>query len=128
MKGSGKIILAIGLLASLLVLYVHAQIQLFRISYVLDRSAKKEVELSEKYRFLKYQLDQMKAPRLLEEKLGELQFDLTLPAEIRVIRLEQPVFSAIQLSPGIFSPKPFSQKFTDFFERWVKVAQAKTDT
>ncbi len=127
MKGSGKIILWIAVLSSLLVLYVHAQTQLFRVSYTLDREVKERNLLLDRQGKLKYELDQMKAPRLLEEKLSRLQFDLTLPAEIRVIRLAPPVLPQLKIDAGRFAEKPVSQKFSDFFERWVKVAQAKTD-
>ena len=127
MKGSGKIILWVTILSSLLVLYVHAQTQLFRISYTLDFDVKERNLLEDRLRRLKFELDQMKAPRLLEEKLGRLQFDLTLPAEIRVIRLAPPALPQLKIDAGRFAEKPVSQKFTDFFERWVKVAQAKTD-
>jgi len=129
MKGCGKIVLLIGLTALLLVYYVQGQISLVRVSYVLDKKMHIKKEKEEYYRQLKYEMEQMKSPRLLESKLSELKFDLALPTEIKVIRIAQPALWNVSSTaiPETLSLNPFTEKLTNFFERWVKVAQAKTD-
>lgn len=129
MKGCGKIVLLMVLASILLVYYVQGQISLVRVSYVLDKKMHLKNEKEEYYRQLKYEMEQMKSPRLLESKLSELKFDLALPTEIKVIRIAQPGVWNIPNAalPADISVNPFSEKITNFLERWVKVAQAKTD-
>lgn len=129
MKGCGKIVLLIGVIAFFLVYFVQGQVALVRVSYVLDKKMHIKQEKEEYYRQLKYEMEQMKSPRLLENKLGELKFDLALPTEIKVIRIAQPAVWAIPNTnfPADISLNPLSERLTNFFERWVKVAQAKTD-
>jgi len=129
MKGCGKIVLFLGLAALMLVYYVQGQISLVQVSYVLDKKMHMKRDKEEYYRQLKYEMEQMKSPRLLESKLTELKFDLGLPTEIKVIRIAQPAtwnLPASALSAEL-SMNPLSEKLASFFERWVKVAQAKTD-
>lgn len=129
MKGCGKIVLLLGLASLMLVFYVQGQISLVRVSYVLDKKVHIKKEKEEYYRQLKYEMEQMKSPRLLESKLSELKFDLSLPTEIKVIRIAQPAVWNMPNSalPADISINPFSEKINNFLERWVKVAQAKTD-
>ena len=73
---------------------------------------------------------QMKDWPLLEQaveaKMKELEMDLTLPKEVRVIRI--PVEQNIAPPPMTeFELQPFSEGLLNFFGRWVKVAQAKTE-
>ena len=128
MKGCGKIIVGMAAMTVLCVYYVHAQIALLRVSYVLDQKNHIKNERTEQYRILKYELEQMKSPRLLESKLGEWKFDLTLPKEIRVVRMGEPASWDFR-SPAapVVEGHPFAEKISNFLERWVKVAQAKTD-
>lgn len=129
MKDSLKIILLIAAITGLFLMYVQEQISLFRISFVLDHQNEILARKAEEYRGLKYKVDQMKAPRLLEQKMKDLQLDLTLPKEIRVLRLApklEPV--AKPPAPASLSLQPFSASLMSFFGRWVEVAQAKTDS
>lgn len=118
-----------GVICLMLVYYVQGQISLVRISYVLDQKTRQLGEKEEHYRQLKYEMEQMKSPRLLENKLSELNFDLTLPKEIRVIRIAKPIawnLKSPELEPGV-ATGAFGERVANFFERWVKVAQAKTE-
>ncbi len=128
MKGCGKIVLRVAVMTVLVVCYVHSQIELLRVSYILDKKTHLKSEKTEKYLILKYELEQMKSPRLLESKLGEWNFDLTLPKEIKVIRMAEPVAWNLQVpvASGV-EGHPLVEKISNFLERWVKVAQAKTD-
>lgn len=127
MKGFGKILICIGFVAALLFFYVHAQISLVRVSYSLDKISKKRIQHAEQYRRLKFEVEQLKAPRRLEQKMKELKLELTLPKEIRVVLV--PASQPIQV-PALTEEiqlQPFSKGVMDFLGRWVKVAQAKTD-
>ena len=69
MKGIGKIIVGVMTISILLVLYVHEQVALLHVSYLLDSRVDKVTRLSEEYRQLKFEVEQLKAPKLVEEKM-----------------------------------------------------------
>lgn len=121
----GKIIFGVGLLTLLLLLYVHEQVALVRVSYLIDAKSDKLNRMSEDYRQLKFEVDQLKAPRLLEEKMKNLSLQLTLPQEIHVVRTPAP-----KLPPqnrDVSSIGSISGNMFHFLGHWVEVAQAKTD-
>lgn len=125
MQSVGKTILGIGVLTLLLLLYVHEQIALVRVSYLMDAKSVQLNRLVEEYRQIKFEVDQLKAPRLLEEKMKNLSMTLTLPQEIHVIKTPALKLSAQdrQLSPAA----SLSGNMFHFLGHWVDVAQAKTD-
>ena len=128
MKGVGKILIGITLATTLFLFYVHEQISLFSISYRMQRNSALLTEKSEEYRHLKFEVDQLKAPRLLEEKMREMKLDLTLPKQVLVVRIPSvPVTEASTPVMKNVSFQPLSEGLLDFLGRWVKVAQAKTD-
>ena len=121
----GKIIFGVGLLTFLLLLYVHEQVSLVRVSYLIDAKSDVLNRMSEDYRQIKFEVDQLKAPRLLEEKMKTLSLDLTLPQEIHVVRTPAPKLATQnrEVSPvGSLSGNMFH-----FLGHWVEVAQAKTE-
>ena len=121
----GKIIFGVGLLTLLLLLYVHEQVALVRVSYLIDSKSAALNHMSEEYRQLKFDVDQLKAPRLLEEKMKTLSLDLALPQEIHVVRtpaVPLPVQGREVPAVGSISGNMFH-----FLGHWVEVAQAKTD-
>ncbi len=124
MKGTGKIVLGIFALAFFFILYVRGQVALLRVSYQIDAKADKMAVLSEEHRRLRFEVDQLKAPRLLEEKMKKLSLELTLPQEIRVVKMPAPRMNEASLNE---IPQPFSGRIADFVGRWIGVAQAKTD-
>ena len=125
MKGTGKIVLGIFSLAFFVVLYVRGQIALLHVSYQIEAKANKLSALFEESRRLHFEVDQLKAPRLLEEKMKQLSMDLTLPQEIRVVRIPLPKITEASLNQ--IPTQPFAGRVADFVGRWVGVAQAKTD-
>ncbi len=125
MKGIGKIILVIAGLACFFLVYVREQVALLHVSYAIDTKNEKLNELSEDYRHVRFEVDQLKAPRLLEEKIKQMQLDLTLPQEIRVVRL--PASFDQQTSLQQIATRPMAGRLTDFLGHWIGIAQAKTD-
>jgi cell division protein FtsL len=128
MKGLGKIIIVIGFISGLFLLYVQGQISMLRVSYKIDLDSKKLARRSEEYRHLKFEVDQLKSPRRLEEKIKELELELTLPKEVRVVRVPYQASEEPSLVTESVELKPFSDGVLEFLGRWVKVAQAKTDS
>ena len=127
MKDLGKVLLFIGMASVLPLLYVHEQVALVHISYRIDEQSSKLSKMAEEYRRLKFEVDQLKSPRFLEGKMKELSLDLTLPKEIRVVRIPpslQPpaVPPLVPISTGLVP-----ERILNFLGRWVDIAQAKTD-
>lgn len=127
MKDTLRSLTVIASLALLSLLYVHEQLALFRVSYRIEGALETLAQKSEEYRKIKFEVDQLKAPRPLEEKMKLLHLDLALPKEVRVVTL--PPASLLAEGPQIqdISFQPFSEGFLDFLGRWIKVAQAKTE-
>ena len=126
MKGCGKIILGVSAAAAFLLFYVHGQVALFRLSYAMDAQSKALAQRSEEYRRLKFEVDRLKAPLPLEEKMRKLSIDLTLPKEVRVVRI--PAAALPEPRPVVpFASAPVPNGFLKFLGRWVDIAQAKTD-
>ncbi len=128
MKGCGKIICGILIVSSLFLLYVHGQTALFELSYTIDKHSKIVMRESEEYRRLKFEVEQLKAPLLLEGKMKEMSLELGLPKEVRVVRVAPPVIPAAE-SPVMHadSLQNPSNGLMRFLGRWVDIAQAKTD-
>ena len=123
-KQLGKTIFWAAALTSLLLLYVHEKVMLIEVSYRLDNLSENFNRKTEQYRQLKFDVEQLKAPRLLEEKMKSLELDLTLPKEFRVVPLRAltPASAPVQevsIKPGA--------GFFQFLGHWVNVAQAKTE-
>lgn len=126
MKGAGKIISGIFVLSLFFVLYVREQVALLHVSYQIEAKSDKVAELSEEYRRLRFEVDQLKAPRLLEEKMNKLAMELTLPHEIRVVRMPQEAPASQSLDQLAIHPT-LTARFANLLGRWIDVAQAKTD-
>lgn len=129
MKGCGKIICGVLAVSSFLLLYVHGQTALFQLSYNIDKQSKVLARESEEYRRLKFEVEQMKAPLLLEGKMREMSLELGLPKEVRVIRVTSSAAipstsSAAMTSDALQTP---SNGLMRFLGRFVDIAQAKTD-
>lgn len=126
MKGVGKIILWITAGSFIFLLYVHGQVALLHVSYQIDARNERLGRLAEEYRQLRFEVEQLKAPRLLDEKMKQMSLGLTLPQEIRVIRLP-----AASLAPDAalqqITTRPMAGRLADFLGRFIDVAQAKTD-
>lgn len=125
MKGLGKIILFIAAGSFFFLIYVREQVALLDVSYQIDSRSDKLSRLSEEYRQIRFEVEQLKAPRLLEEKMKQMSLDLTLPQEIRVVRMPAAFESDASLKQ--IAARPMSGRVADFFGRFIDVAQAKTD-
>jgi hypothetical protein len=123
-KFISKIIGFTSVMTCMMVLYVHGHVQIFQVSYHINSQEKILEETSKSFRELRYEVEQLKAPALLESKLKTLELDLNLPKEIEFISI--PAMSEIILPqelPMEHTPSPVF----NFLGQWVKVAQAKME-
>ncbi|MBN1687821.1 MAG: hypothetical protein JW893_01840 [Candidatus Omnitrophica bacterium] len=126
MRNTGRIILGIAMLSGLMLLYVHQQIALFRVSYRIDEQYELVTRKSEDYRQIKFEVDQLKSPRLLEGRMKELELDLRLPKEVQVVRI--PHLPVVQeLGTAYMDSEQVTGHFLSILGRWTGVAQAKTE-
>ena len=124
MKGGGKIIGGIGAGVVFLLLYVHQYFLLFQTSYRLDHKQHSLNQKTENFRRLKFEVDQLKAPRLLEEHMRDLALDLSLPREINIVKIPS-VEVRVPLKVHSVMPQPWTGRIMNWVGRWVDVAQAK---
>lgn len=124
MKGLGKVLFSIGLLTGALLLYVHEQVEVLRISYRIHERSTDLTRRAEEFRRLRYEVDQLRSPQSLERKLQHLPLSLTLPKEIQVLRVSAPIPSVPVGPLPLRSP---ASSFLDFFGQWIQVAQARTE-
>ena len=87
MKGSGKILILIALLACPLLFYVHLQVASVLVSFDIHRSSRHVAEKQELLRRFQYKVDQLRAPRLLEEKMKRHDMGLALPDKVQVVEV-----------------------------------------
>ncbi|MSR77550.1 MAG: hypothetical protein EXS63_04925 [Candidatus Omnitrophica bacterium] len=126
MKGSGKIIVRVGIVASLMLLYVHQQFLLFHTSYAIDQKSHSLNDKTESFRRIKFEVDQLTAPRLLEEHMRDLKLDLSLPKEVNVVKIPDS-YQSIIIPVHEVPLQQFSDRLYNWLGRWVDVAQAKVD-
>jgi cell division protein FtsL len=108
----------------MMVLYVYGHVQIFHVSYEINAQEKALETKSKSFRELRFEVDQLKAPALLEQKLKELELDLDLPKNVEMIEIPKiPTMNSIPAIPI----EPTSSPVFTFLGQWVKVAQAKMD-
>lgn len=124
MKGLGKILVGYVIVTGGFLLYVQERVEMLRVSYQIHEKASLLSERGEEYRRMKFEVAQLRSPQALEKRLPELSPSLTIPKEIRVLKVPQPF-----ARPGVETvplPRPSGHLF-DFVGQWIQVAQARTD-
>lgn len=124
MKGLGKMVVGFSLLTAALLLYVHERVEMLRVSYRIHEKTSALSEKAETYQRLKFEVAQLRSPQALERRLEELSIPLTLPKEIRVLRISAPAVSPSVEALPLSHP---SGNFFDFLGQWIQIAQARTD-
>ncbi len=124
MKGFGKILVGFSLVTAGLLLYVHERVEMLRVSYHIHQKSSALSQRSEEYRRLQFEVTQLRSPQALEKRLGEFSLPLTLPKEIKVLKVSRPVLEpSVEPLPAL---RPAGKLF-DFVGQWIQVAQARTD-
>lgn len=127
MKGSGKILIGIASVTCLMLMYVHLQVASVIVSFDLYERSNVFAQRQELLRRLQFNVDQLKAPRLLEEKVKKYQLSLALPNKVESCE--------VPMVPELFGPSSRETHtisatpsvFSRFFGHLIQTAQAKTD-
>ncbi len=127
MKGSGKILILIAALTGSMLLYVHLQVSAILISFDIHKSSRAVAEKQELLRRIQFKVDQLRAPRLLEEKMKRHDMGLALPNKIQVVEVPLAPEFVIPVASEQKVTRTFSSEVSSFLGRWIQTAQAKTD-
>jgi hypothetical protein len=106
---------------TLLLLYVHEQTSILRLSYSIEKKERELARLSEEYKVTRYQLARLHSPGFLSRQLKERSLNLTTPKVIEVIKVQMPKTSTSPVRANV------PQQST--LLSWIgslKEAQAKT--
>ena len=124
MRGLGKILVGFAIITAGVLLYVHERVEMLRVSYRIHKKATAFSKQSEEFRRLQFEVAELRSPEALEKRLGELPLTLTLPKEIRVLKV--PVPASQPVTDTLAIPRPTGH-FFDFVGQWIQVAHARTD-
>jgi len=127
MKGSGKILIVIALLTCSMLFYVHLQVASVLVSFEIHKSSRALAEKQELLHRFQYKVDQLRAPRLLEEKMKRHDMGLALPNKVQVVEVPPVPDLVIPVASQHKVTRTFSSEVTSFLGRWIQTAQAKTD-
>ena len=127
MKGSGKILILIAVLTCAMLFYVHLQVASVLVSFEIHKNSRAVAEKQELLNRFQYKVDQLRAPRLLEEKMKRHDMGLALPNKVQVYEVPPVPEFVIPAANEQKVPRTLSSEVTNFLGRWVQTAQAKTD-
>jgi cell division protein FtsL len=127
MKGSGKILVLIAILTCTMLFYVHLQVDSVLVSFDIHESSRRLAEKQELFRRFQYKVDQLRAPRLLEEKMKRHDMGLALPNKVQVVEVPSVPEMVMPIPQSQQAVRTFSSEVSTFLGRWIQTAQAKTD-
>jgi cell division protein FtsL len=127
MKGSGKILIVLAVLTCSMLFFVHLQVASVLVSFDIQKSSRAVAEKQELLRRFQFKVDQLRAPRLLEEKMKRHDMGLTLPDKIQVVEVPFAPELVIPVAQEQKATRTFSSEVSNFLGRWIQTAQAKTD-
>lgn len=104
-----------------LLLYVHEQISLFRVSYSIQAKERQVAELGESYKLAKFRVARLRSPEVLSQRMKQLSLNLTTPTEQEIIRILKP--QLVSQEQTMKWPDPIH--FLSWFH-FIQDAQAKT--
>lgn len=102
-----------------LILHVHTQTAIFRVSYSIQKKEKEMAVLSDEFKLKNFEVSKLHSLNYLDKRMKEMKLNLVMPKEVKVVSIPQVPQSRITEAPilqkGIFS-----------FVSLIKEAQAKT--
>ena len=110
-----------------MVFYVHLQVASVLVSFDIHNSSRRLAEKEELLRRFQYKVDQLRAPRLLEEKMKRHDMGLALPNKVQVVEVPPVAEVVIPIAQHPKVVRTFSSEVSSFLGRWIQTAQAKTD-
>lgn len=128
MKGSGKVLSLISIVTCMMLVYVHFQVASVIVSFELNETSRNLATKQELLRRLQFNVDQLKAPRLLEEKMKKNELTLGLPNKIQVVEIPSLPEMALSMKPDATDTASYASAISKFFGRFIQTAQAKTAT
>jgi cell division protein FtsL len=127
MKGSGKILILMAVFTCAMLFYVHLQVASVLVSLDIHKSSRALAEKKELLNRFQFKVDQLRAPRLLEEKMKRHDMGLALPNKVQVVEVPPVPELVIPSTSEQKATRTFSSDVTSFLGRWIQTAQAKTD-
>lgn len=127
MKGSGKILVLMSTVVCAMLFYVHLQVASVLVSFDLQKQSRAIAEKQELLHRFQFKVDQLRAPRLLEEKMKRHDLGLGLPDRIQVVEVPFVPELPIPVAQERKAARTFSSEVSSFLGRWIQTAQAKTD-
>lgn len=121
MRSSKNVVISFMGATVALLLLVHTQVSIFRVSYQIQEKKKTLAVLSDEYRVKQSEVSKLHSLSYLDQKRSEMKLDLVVPKEVKVISVpaDRTIPREVPLSPVI-------QKGLFSFVQLVKEAQAKT--
>jgi hypothetical protein len=127
MKGSGKILVLMAIVTCAMLFYVHLQVASVLVSFDIHKSSRAFAEKQELLRRFQFKVDQLRAPRFLEQKMKRHEMGLALPNKIQVVEVPSVSELVIPVTSERKATRTFSSEVSTFLGRWIQTAQAKTD-
>lgn len=127
MKGSVKILILIAFVTMAMLFYVHLQTSSVLVSLDIHKSSRALAEKQELLRKFQYKVDQLRAPRLLEEKMKRHDMGLALPNKVQIVEVPRVAELVMPVTQQRKAARTFSSEVSSFLGRWIQTAQAKTD-
>ncbi len=90
MKGIIRFFIAVSMGTCLLILYIHQNVRLIQVSYDIRLNETRLAEVSDEYKQILFELDMLRAPASLEDKIMRANIDLVHPTDVQVIESAQP--------------------------------------
>lgn len=127
MKGSGKILILIAVPVCAMLFYVHLQVASVLVSFDIHKNSRAVAEKQELLHRFQFKVDQLRAPRLLEQKMKHHDMGLALPNKVQVVEVPLVPELVIPIAQEKKGARTFSSEVSSFLGRWIQTAQAKTD-
>ncbi len=99
-------------------LYVALQIELYRVSYSIQKKTQSLVQVQDSFEKARVSLFKLKALDILEKRIQEADMDLGLPSEVKTVEMKL-LETSIPSLPVEIGKSPFS------LLQFVREAQAK---
>lgn len=118
MKKIFKILMMIASIVICALLYVALQIELYRVSYSIQKKTQALVQVQDSFEKARVSLFKLKALDILEKRIQQSDMELGLPSEVKTVEVELPETN-IPILPVETGKSPFS------LLQFVREAQAK---
>jgi hypothetical protein len=110
-------------------MYVHQQVELVKLSYLIEKKEKGLKELLDRRDRLSYNIKNLEAPSRLESALLAKDIDITFPRRVNVVKAPRPYLAnaggVSDIRSGSIERKVNIFGFLDFFTPKAEAHQAR---